>query len=74
MYAEDAVDGVRGVSEGGVASLVAEAGGEVRTGAATTAVAADLGFLCSFVPHNPGIKNIDLTPLFANVEHEVIKC
>ena len=53
MYAEDAVDGVRGVSEGGVASLVAEAGGEVRTGAATTAVAADLGFLCSFVPHNP---------------------
>ena len=58
MYAEDAVDGVRGVSEGGVASLVAEAGGEVRTGAATTAVAADLGFLCSFISDYPEISGI----------------
>ena len=73
MDAEDAVDGVGRMPERGV-SLVAEARVEVWTGAATAAVSGDLGFLCSFVPHNPGIKNIDLTPLFANVEHEVIKC
>ena len=52
--AEDAVDGVGGVPQGGV-GLVAEASVEVRTGAAPAAVAGNLGFLCSFVPHNPQI-------------------
>ena len=54
MDAEDAVDGVGGVPQGGV-GLVAEASVEVRTGAAPATVAGDLGFLCSFVPHNPQI-------------------
>ena len=58
MDAEDAVDGVGGVPEGGVA-LVIEARGEVRAGAATTAVAGDLGFLCSFVSDYPETSEIE---------------
>ena len=58
MDPEDAVDGVGGMSERGVAPLVAQARGQVRAGAATTAVAADLGFLCSFISDYPEISGI----------------
>ena len=57
MDPEDPVDGVRGMPEGGVA-LVVETRGEVGAGAATTAVAADLGFLCSFISDYPEISGI----------------
>ena len=45
--------------ERGVASLVAQTRGEVRAGAATTAVAGDLGFLCSFVSDYPETSQIE---------------
>ena len=57
MYAEDAVDGVGGMPEGGV-TLVVQTRGQVGAGAATTAVAADLGFLCSFISDYPEISGI----------------